>query len=452
MPAPAGLSYGTLDTRVELMLTRLRPFALRAVMSRSGQTYLYHHIRCSMDFVASPSATVPPPFLRDHRHPRVNTGLWAKESIPYLRYLLLRPRQKLLITRGDTVLLESPQRTIGGQEMPCDANGGPVPISCDFHTFIGDKTALGTYVIETWISYSRGGANGQVPTVLAHEWDVSSRLDGDTYLTTRTIQGNIVLRRDLMEIRRIGNTVGLRPQDFVPSLFHPPVDGYRRTGVDVRYSSDGTSLDYTIVDEQQTWGVLANRGIIKIEGWQEQTVDWLQLGLPTAGSVVHLEAFGYPHCTTQQLLIVLASVYSSMRNPLGQPAVGIERVWFQEQNRNLRPGLAEAVQVHVDLPRRHASLTVRRSTTGVPLGGAVLAGGAIFQQFGGAADPIHFAEDFGVMGGRTTLINPAPAFNGSTGDPLLSLVTQALTNPGVEPTRPAFLNTRPPATTTVIPG
>lgn len=456
MPSLPVLEYGSGANRVELLLGEMQPLHIRSCYTADSTQYLYSHVVAEVTFVVNPRATQPPGRRRGAAgDPRlVEHGYMPSEAIPRLYTILSTPRQKLVIRRGDRVLLESPPLLANGQSAPCDCCTGPNPIDVSFSNFFADRTCFGQFRVETWLNLSRRGANQPPVTVIGHEYTPSVSMDPATYLMSRRISGRITLRRDLMEMRRRGDGLALKPEDFWPSLAWPVPNGYMRGGVHVRYSSDGQHIEYDIEDVQPGggWCIRAGWGIMRVSGWQEESCDWLQLGLPTMTKTIHLEVEGFPRTRTADLVRALSTVYSTMTNFAGRPIAG--------QDRNLRPGLAEAVTIRCEYPRRHASVTLRRSSTGIPFGGAVLGVGAAVRAIPGPADPNLYAENFGRLGGPPTqaqlaagavqAVNPAPLLRGTTTDPLLSAVAQALVVPGQEPTRPANRPARRPMNSLAI--
>jgi hypothetical protein len=176
-----------------------------------------------------------------------------------IRFLLMSPRQKLTYEVGGQKVLVSP---IPG--FTVDAMNGPRPISCDIVQWIGPKTLLVDYVIETWQREDILFPGVRSP-LASLTWEVESEMDEHFY-TTNTIRGRAVFRSDLLAQQNIS------PDRMRNILFHPIPKNFKRDRVWVKLDGDGVTLNYVIQDKERALNYKVT-DVTRIEARQ-----WIQAG------------------------------------------------------------------------------------------------------------------------------------------------------------------------------
>lgn len=237
---------------IQLQIERITQWSDRNIYSEDNTERLYRHVVMSVQFVINPRATT------------VENARSAPEAILALKTALLTPRKSLVVTMGATEVLRSPaaatvltmptmQAPDGTRTYHVDAKGGPHPIHCDVIQVFGTKTFVGTFTIETWLADDTVRREGAQSPLISHRWEVENDLD-EGYFCRRIISGRAIFRADfLYELTAFGDyrQVERRPSDYMAYLAPPvPID-YKREPITTRVSSDGLSVSYTIVDQEQ---------------------------------------------------------------------------------------------------------------------------------------------------------------------------------------------------------
>ena len=211
---------------------------------------LYYHVTLTIAGVIQPYmiSSNKPPVVGGVVFPGDRLGI----SIPNLQKVLLEPRQQLTYQVGPDIVLTSPLTTDFNQVLFSDCRGGPIPKHCRITEILGDKSALFSYSIETWVSTCDN-------YILSNRWSSSCSVDAEGY-TTRTTTGLAITRKDYIDFAMVTIDV------WRSYLFVPVSDGLQRVGIQVNQNEDGTELRYTVTDRQTTYGTGANSQISKIEG------------------------------------------------------------------------------------------------------------------------------------------------------------------------------------------
>lgn len=145
------------------------------------------------------------------------------------------------------VLLECPKTFNGSINEPdSDAKDGPTPLKLDITQIHGTGTFLVRYVIRCHETPSPpSGGTGEAPSPLAsHRWTMSFGSD-DHYFTVRKIDGKAIFRKDMLA------AYDMTVDDFRALLMHPIPLGFKRMPPQAEMSSDGTELNYSILDVEQ---------------------------------------------------------------------------------------------------------------------------------------------------------------------------------------------------------
>jgi hypothetical protein len=136
-----------------------------------------------------------------------------------------------------------------------DANNGPFPLFPPIvRQTVGTKSFHVEFAVQTDINESYL-YTATPPTILSHEWkmETNTGLGMDSY-STRVIKGRAVFDTSVL------NLAGQAPDDFRAWLFHPVPAMFRRDQINVVASEDGTAVEYTIVDNEQSFAVLVFPG------------------------------------------------------------------------------------------------------------------------------------------------------------------------------------------------
>lgn len=227
--------------RVKLQVEQVTSFEQTPIYSADGVDYLYTHVRINVRAIWHPNATN-------------FQGKVAAESIETLRRTLLTPRRDLSI-KVPSGGLGSYKAIIdvarGLAEKGADANNGPKPIGMPVIQIIGEKLAVVDFAVETWVVEC-----DSVRKLLSHRWEMSQARDAE-FFTTRTTTGTAVLHALNVPI----------PDSYRLALMPPVPTGFRRISEVTTPSSDGTTMNYTVVDEQITGNIAADYGrIARYEG------------------------------------------------------------------------------------------------------------------------------------------------------------------------------------------
>lgn len=380
---------------IEFQVEKINAYNQRFVYGDDGHTYLYTHHFLDVTCIFNPSATATTDNSSDYgpvtRTQFQDRGNKAVLSIDQLKQRLSQPSQQLLVKiyhndqdgvdawppedvspvqpaprpvdiNGRSVLLiESPQAISadGGNtfiRMPCDARGGPNPISFDVIEFHGEKTAVCRFVIETWINENPGIPN----FLLYHRWEMTHDIDEHFY-TTRTISGEAIFRRDWLD-NAFTPQGALDPQKpYVPdyfrrAFFHPVPVNFKRMPVQITALEDGNSIRYQLVDKEQTLNIYPALGLTKIEGTYRRKFEFSGFVLPKQYCSVNVRAWGNRGVTRQSLVNAVFTMAET---------------WGAKVSFNFKQNFSFLIQnfsqfdLEVDMVDRFAELTVEVFSSGL---------------------------------------------------------------------------------------
>jgi hypothetical protein len=169
------------------------------------------------------------------------------ENAAMLKKHLLVARGPLDYYVGGVAVLQSPVPILNvpnAQRYPCDSNHGPLPLYCDVSHITGTSTFLVRFGIETWID-----ACVQSPTpsyIHSHRFSMTYDVDGDSWLTARTVTGHVKFRPEFLE------RTGIPPDQVERKYFHPELPGFKRHNVRVQALPNGMEVAYSFTDTEQT--------------------------------------------------------------------------------------------------------------------------------------------------------------------------------------------------------
>jgi hypothetical protein len=194
-----------------------------------------------------------------------------------IRHYLFQPRRQLTIWSdfdgGDPFLiLQSPSPNLGNfpGRGPCsppdvalpDELNGPFVEACDVVECKGVRSwwvriRIVTYVNECGGQFSQNSAN----PISAHRWKRWVDTDED-YFATLVTEGEVVFRPSVMI------TKGTWPDQYRTNFF-PPIDPtFRREKIEVIPSSDGTKVNYRVVDKELAFSIGQNCPATRVECFQ----------------------------------------------------------------------------------------------------------------------------------------------------------------------------------------
>lgn len=273
---------------VELQVEKIVSWTERNIYSEDNTERLMRHVTVAVQFVIHPDATNPFDVVVGPRAGAVLVGEVKK--------LLLKPRQSLTFKIGDTTVLQSPPPRVkagtpsqfvpgAGQVHYVDAKTGPNPLYCDITQVAGQKTLIGMFAVETWLTDEAADADEQ-SALIANRWEQENGLDQD-FFCVRTISGRAIFRGNfLYEKTALGDfrQVQRKPSDYLSHVAPPVPLGYKRESVRTRLSSDGLTLTYTIVDRELPTVPPARWGVSRIEAvWRS--------GHSRPGAIVTCQAY-----------------------------------------------------------------------------------------------------------------------------------------------------------------
>lgn len=407
---------------IKLSICHFNDYQRNSVGSEDGADYCMTHylidVTCVFNF--SPGATAS--FGGNPVNPPPNTpGDTAPTSIAALEHALMQKRRPLVVDIGGTVILQSPAvfPGPGGTIISgiCDANNGPNPLSFNVVSFLGSKSIIVRYRIETWLNRNQAE---EPPLIVSNRWTQSEDFD-ISYRSTLHVEGQVVFRPDGLQF------LNKRADAFRGSFVLPVPNGYQRTNLQVRASSDGCHVGYSFDDEQPEGGyqILPGSPIVKAHGKTSWGIDYPSLDsfkLPMGRLRLECEVWGSNLATRSSLADAVVRILASVPGALG---------------RRVAAGKAAGInaQLSVDFPSRHASASVEFVTNGIGAQASLLFKSESLLQ----AQNIEQFKDFSVANiwtqgvGQAPVPNVAPPFGGTRSSAEIALVVQSLLAPDATP-------------------
>lgn len=165
---------------------------------------------------------------------------FANVTDSIIRAKLAQPRGDLLVVGvDDTIVLESPQ-----PGRVCDARGGPRVLALGPTKFHSDRTWEYKLHITTWIRECPAQK-----VLLSNRWQQTMDVSEDSFTTIYT-RGTAVF--DLGEAKKLAKNPDSYRKFLVPDV---PL-GFKRS-IQVEQSSDGTVVNYTCTDVQNSHGFVS---------------------------------------------------------------------------------------------------------------------------------------------------------------------------------------------------
>ncbi len=285
--------------------------------------------------------------------------------------------------------------TVWGTTAYADAKLGPKPIRFDTRQINGG-TWLCYFEIETYIPFCEGA----VSNFLSNRWEVTVDVD-EEYFITRTINGILVINGQYALAVNNGidiaiNEIGLN--DSSHSLIIPPCPNrWKRDNIKIVRSSDGLTINYTIVDKQlyvampnpatkidaqytETSGskdfALLNMQICEIvcTVYGEPNASYDPTGTIDGGSIVYNSNNGLDYIKYNLMKLMFQVVFSRIPNPF---IVGVSSTTDLSNTY-----IIQYFQIKEDVFKPMVGCTVRalrpRQFKTNPVGKTLLASGGIF--------------------------------------------------------------------------
>jgi hypothetical protein len=248
---------------IQIPFIKTEKFSQESVWSTDGVDLLYTHITIGI------SGVLHKCFLG------IEPGDWVEQNRPAL---LQRGGQLYFILNGQQVFpppnicspntseptgnelvaspnYENPSKiaTSCGSHTPqyssYDSKLGPKPVLLDIRQIQGGSLTI-YYEIETWLPYCCANCGAQseiVPLVLSNRWESTIEIDKD-YFYTRTTNGVLVINGQYSDKEALVlSTLSAGTQIILPQI----PNNWKRESVRFVRSSDGLTVNWTIVDRQQ---------------------------------------------------------------------------------------------------------------------------------------------------------------------------------------------------------
>lgn len=228
--------------------------------------------------------------------------LGMMQNIYLLKNWLLQDRQALDWSVGGIIVLQSPQYRTDNptQRFSCDSNHGPHPLYCQITHITGTGSFFVRFGIETWVDACANDFN----KIHAHRFSMAHDVDGDTWLTTRHVTGQIKFRPEV-----IGANINLNPDQVIRIWAHPVPRGFKRQNVKIQALSNGMEFAYSFVDVEQTLPLGSLSPATKLSA-EFTIVSSFADGKPAAGTMasVHVTAVGPKNQFRQNLMTMAVKI------------------------------------------------------------------------------------------------------------------------------------------------
>lgn len=166
-------------------------------------------------------------------------------NINIIRDQMMQDRKILKWGMGGTLVLESPVFDPANTNVrfPCDSAQGPKPLYCQVTKIIGTGCFYVRFGIETTLT----NCYQALRYIKAHRFSMAHDVDGDTWLTTRMVQGQVTFHPEWLNLART-----LAFPDKIEHIWaHPVPDGFKRSNVKVQAHPSGMEVAYSFVDTEQ---------------------------------------------------------------------------------------------------------------------------------------------------------------------------------------------------------
>src|SRR5215831_6706001 len=171
--------------------------------------------------------------------PQITPGKLPGETDLATLSRLLKPRQKLKVTAGGSVVLETPTGNY-----KCDAQNGP---TCEFVS-VPKMIGYRHWVVHVRFVAHTNDCKESDSIVLTNTWTSTFDVD-ELFYPTRSVAGKAVLRTDMMRNQHI------TADNFRADFFFPIDANYVRENINVRLAEDGATLLWSFQDVGRCYNV-----------------------------------------------------------------------------------------------------------------------------------------------------------------------------------------------------
>lgn len=222
------------------------------------------------------------------------------DNIRVIRDILMQDRKPLRWAVGGKVVLESPARVDGINPVyfPNDNMNGPKPLYCHVTQVTGTSAFYVRFAIETWINKCASFPR----FIQSHRYSMAHDVDGDTWLTTRMVTGQVKFNPEWLQ------RTGIPPTRIEPRWFHPVPDGFKRQNVKVQAHPNGMEVAYSFMDQEVTLPLGSRSPATKLAA-EFSLASSLAEGKPAlTQAAIHVAAVGPKHQYRFNLLVMAMSI------------------------------------------------------------------------------------------------------------------------------------------------
>lgn len=296
--------YGPRGHQLTLQIVRTNYHHRIPRFSSDGTTYLYTEWLFDFDCIFNPGATafqkspgggpgdgtcnIPVAVLRGVTDPATGRvdGQWPAQTDAAIRHLLAIPRQVVTLVdeaNPANVLLESPMTftsvaapldndvQVAGDWNPTqpatvDARYGPLTRVLDIRQTIGFRTYIVRVQFVTWINECCTNTvnlkTRNLPNpVLSHRWRRYVDIDED-HFSIVVGEGEVIFRSDVLAVMQ------RKPDQYRMNFFHPVDTNFQRQTIHTSAASDGTTVNYKVVDKEMPFNLGRNSTATRLECYQ----------------------------------------------------------------------------------------------------------------------------------------------------------------------------------------
>ncbi|HQR07039.1 MAG TPA: hypothetical protein PLN21_09465 [Gemmatales bacterium] len=182
---------------------------------------------------------------------------FSDQNLQVIYNQLMQDRGVLKYAMPGNEVIESPELVpnTGGQRYPCDAMQGPKPLYCQITQISGTSSFYVRFGIETWQDKCTDGGK----LIRSHRWSMAHDVDGETWLTTRIVTGQLHFRPEWLERLQI------TPDRVLREWAHPVPKGFKRHNVKIQASPNGMEIAYSFTDSEEVLPLGSNSPALKLQ-------------------------------------------------------------------------------------------------------------------------------------------------------------------------------------------
>lgn len=262
----------------------------------------------------------------------------VQPNITQVREFLLTDRGFLQYAIGGRVVVESPKRISQDAAQACDSFQGPKPLYCQVTNVTGTASFVVRFAVECYTDQC-ATVNNVNYYIQSHRWSMVHDVNGDNWLTTRSVTGHVKFRPELLQILD-GEGLTTEPDQVNVNFFHPVPGGFKRQNVRVQALPNGMELTYAFVDQEEVFPLGSLSPATKLTAEFSLAAGFDADKSPITQAAVHVSAMGPKNQYRFNLLIM------AMRIALRKLA---------------KPGLImiNEIAIHYSLDNRYVDLTLK---------------------------------------------------------------------------------------------